>query len=434
MKSFSLPEDMLLGVATASLQIEGGDTNNSWYRFCNTGKIKDNTNCYIACDHYNRGAEDTALMKDIGIKIYRMSIEWSRIEPKKGEFNNEAINHYRKEIEELIANGIKPFITLHHFSNPLWFEDQGGWCSSEAPDYFDRYTELLVRSFGDIVSDWITINEPNIYLVMGYIAGYWPPEKINNFKLFKKGALSMIKAHIRSYMTIHRERSNMGYEDSKVGAAFHIRDIESASDKYFDKKAAEKYDDFFNNSFVEGFVNGRIISPLGNGYPFGKGIYSDFIGINYYSRDIIGFSFNPLRKFIRIETQKNSEYNDLGWEIYPNGMYNVIMKYHNKYNLPIHITENGICDKDDKKRSHFIYSHLDALTKSVADGAKVNSYCHWTFMDNFEWREGLSARFGLIEVDFNTQQRRIRKSGEFYKEIISNCGVTEELINKYLSS
>ncbi len=432
MKTFKMPDNFLYGAATASLQIEGGDKNNSWYRFCQTGKIKDKSSSETACDHWNRIDEDISLMKDIKLQIYRMSIEWSRIEPQKGVFSKEAMNKYRYELEELQKAGIKPMVTLHHFSNPLWFEDMGGWANESSVDIFNRFTEFVVRSIGDIVSNWVTINEPNIYLIMGYIAGYWPPEQKFNFKLYKKAAINMIRAHIKSYKTIHRERTNCGFDDTMAGAAFHLRQLDPGSNSFLDRLATKTYDNFFHNIYLKGFINGELVSPLGKGAIYGKGIYSDFIGVNYYSRDIIRFTPNPFTKFVKIEKQINSEYNDLGWEIYPQGLYNIISDCYNRFKLPIHITENGISDSTDIQRSDFIYSHLQKVSEACHSGVPVLSYCHWTLMDNFEWREGYTARFGLIEVNFENQARKIRKSGMFYSEIIKNNGVTEDLIKKYL--
>jgi len=221
-KPFSLPEDFLLGTATASLQIEGGDTNNNWYRWAELGHIKDGTHCIVADDHWNRVDEDIELMKKLNSKVYRLSLEWSRIEPREGEFDSSAVEHYRLELEKLLKAGIKPLVTLHHFSNPLWLEDDGGWIDGRVTDRFERYTEHVVRSFGDLVSDWVTINEPNVYLLMGYIFGTWPPGK-TSIRDYMKGAANIISAHIKSYRKIHEVRRQMGFEDTMVGVANHLR-------------------------------------------------------------------------------------------------------------------------------------------------------------------------------------------------------------------
>jgi len=171
MEPFALPEDFLLGTATASLQIEGGDRNNSWYRWVQTGHVKDGSSCIVADDHWNRVSEDIELMKQLHQQTYRMSLEWSRIEPARGQFNKDAIQHYRRELQQLTSAGIRPLVTLHHFSNPLWLEDAGAWTNPDVISLFERYTAYVVENLGDLVSDWCTINEPNVYLASGYVLG-----------------------------------------------------------------------------------------------------------------------------------------------------------------------------------------------------------------------------------------------------------------------
>ena len=177
----------------------------------------------VADDHWNKVKEDVALMKDLNHQIYRMGLEWSRIEPVKGQFSKDALKHYRQEIEMLIKNGIKPMITLHHFSNPLWLEHDGAWLTSEVIGLFERYTEVVVNELGDLVSDWVTINEPNVYLAQGYIIGDWPPGGKGKMIEYFKGAKNMILAHICSYNKIHFIRKKMGFSDTMVGVANHMR-------------------------------------------------------------------------------------------------------------------------------------------------------------------------------------------------------------------
>src|SRR5659263_51169 len=210
MEPFALPESFLLGTATASLQIEGGDRNNSWYHWVQTGHVKDGTSCIVADDHWNRVTEDIALMKQLHQQTYRMSLEWSRIEPARGQFDKDAMTHYRLEIQQLVNAGIRPLVTLHHFSNPLWLEDAGAWVNPDVVDLFERYTAYVVENLGDLVSDWCTINEPSIYLVKGYVMGGWPPNDISITKYFR-GARNMIMAHIKSYRKIHQVRASNGY-------------------------------------------------------------------------------------------------------------------------------------------------------------------------------------------------------------------------------
>ncbi len=428
---FKLPDDFLMGTATASAQIEGGDKNNNWYRWAEQGRIKDGSHCIVAADHWNRVDEDIKLMKSLNCKLYRLSLEWSRIEPQRGQFDLAAIAHYRSELEKLQEAGIKPLVTLHHFSNPLWLEDEGAWLNSEVIDLFERYTAFAVAHLGDLVSDWVTINEPNVYLLYGYIFGEWPPGKKSMGDYFK-GAGNMIRAHIMAYRKIHELRKTKGYEDTLVGVANHLRLYDSKNDSSLEKLVCRLYDRLTQEIFISGMTEGKLIPPLGAGYPLGKGRYFDFFGINYYTRDMIGFTFDPAMMFGRREVKEGAETNDLGWELYAEGLYRLCKKYYRRFGVPVFVTENGTCDNQDCFRTKYIYDHLYELKRLNEEGIQVPRYYHWTLMDNFEWIEGLSARFGLVEVDFETQERRIRRSGEFFAEVSSNNGVTEEMIQKYL--
>ena len=425
-----LPEGFLFGTATASLQIEGGDKNNSWYRWAEQGHIKDGTHCIVAADHWNRIDEDISLLKELNSQVYRLSLEWSRIEPQKGEFDKEAINHYRDEVKKLLQAGIKPLVTLHHFSNPLWFEDQGSWLQEEAPDLFERYTAYAVEQLGDLVSEWVTINEPNVYLIFGYVFGHWPPGK-KSIGAYFKGAKNMIMAHIKAYKKIHEIRKKRDFKDTLAGVAYHLRVYDPKNNTPLEKWVCSNLDRFTQELFVAGMTEGKMMFPLGSGYPLGKGKFFDFFGINYYTRDLVSFSPNPGMLFAKIEVNPKAKTNDLGWEIYPEGLYRLCKKYYDRFKEPIFITENGTCDSKDAFRTQYIYDHIREIKKLIDLGVDVQRYYHWTLMDNFEWIEGLSARFGIIETDFDTQKRTIRNSGRFYGQLSKEKEVTEEMRNLY---
>jgi len=431
LKRFVLPENFLMGTATASVQIEGGDKNNTWYKWCEEGRIKDGSHCITACDHWNRVEEDTELLKELNVNTHRMSLEWSRIEPKPGVFSNEAIEHYRYEIELLIKNGIIPFVTLHHFSEPLWFDELGGWTKEENSRYFLEYTQYVVEKLGDLVSDWVTFNEPNVYTKFGYIFGLWPPGKrslIRSFKVYTE----LINTHIKAYEIIHRVRNSMGFKGkTKVGFAMHIRVFCGISAT--GKMIAKLVDYLFHELYLEGMVRGRFKFPLSKkGYKCRKGTYVDFIGINYYTRNIVEFELNPSNLFHNLRCDNRLEKNDLGWDIYPEGIYMVCKKYYERYKLPIYITENGISDKNDTKRPGFIADHLAYVAKAIAEGIDIQRYYHWTLMDNFEWLEGESAYFGLYHCNFKDQKRTIRPSGKLYSLICKEKKLTEEMLQQVL--
>lgn len=432
MEPFALPEDFLLGTATASLQIEGGDRNNSWYRWVQTGHVKDGSSCIIADDHWNRVDEDIEIMKQLHQQTYRMSLEWSRIEPARGRFDKDALQHYRHELQELVSAGIRPLVTLHHFSNPLWLEDAGAWINPDVIGLFERYTAYVVENLGDLVSDWCTINEPNVYLASGYVLGGWPPSDISITKYFR-GARNMILAHIKSYRKIHEVRDSNGCTDTMVGVANHLRLFDPRHGTGRERWASAMYEKLFQELFVTGMCEGRLLPPLGGGYPLGDGQFFDFFGINYYTRDIVDCSggiTNPLGK---LEVREGSPTNDLGWEIYPEGLYRVSKKYWDRYHVPIFLTENGTADAQDSFRTKYIYDHLLQVSHLIEDGIDVQRYYHRSLMDNFEWLEGLSARFGIVSVNYETLERTVRTSGWFYGDIAKHHGVTARMIQQYMS-
>jgi len=432
MEPFVLPESFLLGTATSAFQIEGGDRNNSWYRWAQTGHIKDGTSCIVADDHWNRIPEDIALMVQLHQQTYRMSIEWSRIEPERGRYDEDAMEHYHSEIQQLVGAGIKPLVTLHHFSNPLWLEDNGGWINPEVVTLFESYTDYVVRHLGDLVSDWCTINEPNVYLVNGYLAGGWPPNDTSPISYFR-GARHMILAHIKAYQKIHEIRAVQGHDDTKVGTANHLSLFDPLHDTLRERWAAAVYERFFQNIFIAGACEGKLLPPVGNGYPAGKGCYCDFFGINYYRRQIVNCAGALTAPMGKLETSPDSEKNDLGWEIYPEGLYRICKKYWDRYHIPIFITENGVADAQDTLRARYIYDHLFQVHRLIDEGVDVQRYYHWSLMDNFELLEGLGTRFGIIAVDYATLERTIRTSGWFYADLIRNHGVTRKMIQQYLS-
>ena len=433
MTPFTLPEDFVFGTATASVQIEGGDTNNSWYRWSRQpGRIADGSDCSTADDHWNRVGEDISLMQTLGVNGYRMSIEWSRIEPNPGRFDAGAMAHYRDEIEQLLAAGIRPMVTLHHFSNPLWLEDAGAWLNPAAIRQFARYAAHVYTHLGDLVCDWITINEPSVYLTFGHIWGDWPPGDQSIVNYFR-GARHLIAAHIAAYGNIHELAKGQGRPTPRVAAAHHLRVFEPAGGNLAEKWICRAFERLFHDIFAEGMATGRLLFPIGRGYPFGKGDFQDMVAINYYTRDMIVFNpVKPLQLFGDTRVKSGAPVNDLGWEIYPQGLFDLCSRYYRQYQKPVIITENGTPDRADAFRARYIYDHLREVSKLLDAGVDVRGYYHWSLMDNFEWAEGLDARFGLIEVDYATQTRRIRKSGEFYAEACRNHGVTEAMVEAYL--
>ncbi|WDV46317.1 glycoside hydrolase family 1 protein [Clostridiaceae bacterium M8S5] len=435
MKELILPKKILLGCATAATQIEGGDKNSNWYHWSQKGKIANNESSIVAADHYNRYVEDINLMKEMNLEVYRMSIEWSRIEPKEGTWSQEGILHYQDEIKKLIKAGIKPLVTLHHFSHPQWFEEIGAWTNRDSVNYFKRFVKKVVETIGDYVSEYCTINEPNVFVTDTYMDGKYPPGHNDDIVSYFKAAKNLILAHLHAYQLIHKIRKKIGYDNTMVGFAHHLAYFECKNSNPLTKLSKRLMDYSFHGLFFNGMVNGHLTFPVGFGYPIGKGIYCDFIGVNYYSRHIIHPSKNPAMLFGEVKVEEDLpdfRVNDLGWELYPQGLYQVVKKTYDKYKLPIFITENGIPDAKDIKRSKFIYDHLAKICKLISDGVDVRRYYHWSLLDNLEWNDGYGPRFGLIEVDYDTLERNIRKSGVFYSKICKEKRVTKNMIETYL--
>lgn len=419
--NFKLKEGMVLGVASAATQIEGGNIAHSWNDWAAKGHIKDGTSPSRANNHYELWREDTALLKKLGIKNYRLGIEWARIEPEQGIFDQEAIKHYQDELALLAEAGIRPLVTIHHFTNPMWFEEMGAFTKPENVKFFLAFVREVVIAFGGTVNEYITINEPNVYATFGYFYGEWPPGKKSFFEATKVMSV-LVAAHIRAYRTIHRVRKSMGYDDTKVSFANHMRVFDPANPKNPAHVAAAKATErFFQGSLTKAMYKGEFSWPISNVFNIPKGVYCDFIAINYYTRSTV--------KGIGDGTKEGAPINDLGWEIYPEGIVRCAQKAYNVLQAPIYITENGTCDNTDSFRSRYLYDHIKAICESDLPFEK---YYHWCFCDNFEWIEGETPRFGVVKIDYETQKRTIKKSGKFFADMIKNSGVTEEAYEKYV--
>ena len=408
-----------LGCATSAMQTEGYPTDNNWYRWASQpGHVRDGSSPANGNRHWERFEEDADLAQSLHLQLYRISLEWSRIEPAPGRFCKQAIDHYRQEIKAFQSRGIQVLVTLHHFSNPTWFEERGGFVKKDSVFIFLRYVTYVVEQLGDLVSDYVTINEPNVYDTLSYFVGQWPPQKVS-----PRAAIRVMRnltiCHLASYQRIHRIRKERHFPGrTMVGFAEHLRIFSPATPK--DRSLTSGLEYLFQG-LTEAFYTGRFTLPLGSDAPLGEGRFYDYIGINYYTRCWVrGF---------HIGTKPGRPTNDLGWDIYPEGLSILMRHRYKRFCAPIWITENGICDASDQKRPRFLYDHLKQIVHSALP---VERYYYWSMIDNFEFAEGESARFGLVECDFQTQERRPRKSAAFYREIIDNHGVTQDMIYRYL--
>lgn len=421
MNGFKLKPDMLIGAASAATQIEGGALDHSWMDWYEKGHITDGSSPARANDHYNLWREDAQLMKDMGLQIYRLGIEWARVQPREGVFDDDAIRHYCDEIELLCSYGIKPLVTLHHFTNPMWFENKGAFAKKENIRYFLEFAERMVTEFGGSVNEYITINEPNVYSTIGYFFGDWPPGK----KSFAKSVhvmSVMAAAHIMAYGRIHKLRKGMGFDDTKVSFANHMRVFAPSNAKNpLHRIFASLTERFFQGALSKAMYCGIFEWPVRNLCKLPKGKYCDFVAVNYYTRSTVSGLSDGVRG--------GAPVNDLGWEIYPEGIVECSKKLFELCSEPIYITENGTCDNTDSFRSRYLYDHIKALCESELP---FKRYYHWCFCDNFEWIEGEAARFGTVHVDYETQKRTVKRSGNFLSELIKANGVDDRIFDEYI--
>lgn len=424
------PKNFLWGTSTSAYQIEGNNRNNQWWKW---EKETDLEESKIACDHYHKYKEDIDLMSELGFNTYRFSIEWSRIEPEKGYFDEDEINHYRNIINYMKEKNIEPIPTVFHWTNPLWFMKEGGWTKEENVDYFIELVRKLVNEFE--FDYWLTVAEPMGYAFNSCLNNKWPPpylannkwpQQERNLEMVFKIASNLLKAHVNSYEIIHE--SSKG----KVGLVMAMNIFDSISDSALDKWAAEILDYIYNGVLLDSLKEGKPKSPL-SGDDFGDTL--DFVGVNYFFRNMAYFDKNslaPLDDVFKIKTKEYCERSQMGWEVYPEGIYRVLMKVHERLGIPIMVTSNGIATNDDLQRREFIVNHLKQIRKAMDSGVNVLGYMHWSFMDNFEWEFGFEPRFGLVEVDYNTLKRNPRRSAYMYREIRKKNGIDSEIEKKYL--
>lgn len=381
----------LWGAATSSHQIEGF-TDNDWTRWETSGHIQDHTQSGQSTDHFRNPDPDLQLFRELGWNAYRFSLEWSRIEPTPGQFSATAIAQYRHILGTLKELGMEPVVTLHHFTLPTWFADQGGFLARDAEARFLQYVSHVVAEFRDLVTLWITINEPMVYAVMGYGQGVWPP---GNKRLLKTRRVAgrLENLHRQSY-----QRIKAISPQAMVGLAHHLA--------WFEPFNTRSWGDRMLTHFVDRAFNWRFID--------GVDAYQDFFGLNYYTRQWIKTS----RGLQPLPAKPGTPVTDMGWEIYPEGLYRLLIEA-SRYQKPILITENGIATLDDTMRQRFLLDHLDAVSRAQADGAPIRGYLHWAALDNFEWAEGYRPRFGLIAVDYENLERTPRPSAFLYRDIIA---------------
>ncbi len=407
-KHLKFPEGFYWGAATASYQVEGGIENTDWAQAAREGKVPV---CGRACDHYNRFESDFDIAKDLGHNCHRISVEWARIEPEEGKFDEQEIEHYRQVLAALRERRIKPFITLWHFTLPQWFADKGGFEHKDAPDIFARYCGYVARKLGNDCRHFSTMNEPTVYASLGYLAGVWPPFRrwsgfgflqkkhhkqavtgqmigFGNIFRYRKVIKQLIRSHNKAYTAI--KAAAFGAE---VGIVHHIVFFHANRNPFNRLKAT------LANWFTTHTVLRRVYKNC------------DSIGVNYYQH----------KKFGDKATYAKT---DMNWDVYPEGLCGALLMVR-RYKKPIWVAEAGVADEDDDMRADYIKELIRCMWVAMRDGVDVRGYMYWSLLDNYEWAAGFDKRFGLVEINYDTLERKVRPSALVYKRIIENNGIVE---------
>ncbi len=401
-ETLKFPEGFLWGSATSAHQVEGNNINSDWWEWEQTHQPPEKRSDK-ACDQYNRFEQDFDLIKSLNHNAHRLSIEWSRIEPKEGQFDSAEIEHYKKVLKALKDRGITVMLTLWHFTLPKWVADKGGWENGETPGYFERFVKKIVPEISEYVDLWVTLNEPGVYIYETYIERVWPHAKksvLGQIKAF----LNLASAHKRVYKYLH-QRFPAG---KPVGMSNNMLSFASYHKHSIREQIAVAFNDLFVNHLF---------------YMFTKGTH-DFLGINYYFH--MRLKKNSLTPGSMGMAQQTHDISDLGWEVYPEGIFDVLTDLAD--DLPIYITECGIASTNDDRRNRFLISYLQEVARAVKSGVNVRGFFYWSLIDNFEWHLGFEPKFGLVEVDYSNLERHIRPSALVYTDIIQHNGIPHSLL------
>jgi beta-glucosidase len=437
----AFPPGFTWGAASSAYQVEGspladGASPSNWHEFSHRpGRIRDGSTGDVACDHYRRWPADVALMRDLGIRAYRFSVSWPRVVPEPGRPNPAGLAFYDRLVDALLAAGIEPWVTLFHWDTPIWLERRGGFTARESVDQFAFYVETVLRALGNRVRHWITLNEPLNYSALGYVMGVFPPGRHRDLRGNYHVSHHLVLSHGRALEAI-RGLAPLAYAGIALSQVWiSPRDPGRPGDR----AAADFMDGVYNRFFLDAVTRGvypaDVVSRAGRFLPRGferdigaPARPTDFIGVNYYTRDV--YRRAPLSPYTRarLSVDPAAPRNAVGWEIWPEGMSRCLARLRDEYGNPeVVITENGYptIEKggtdplDDPDRIAYLRNHIAAVGKAIADGCPCTGYFHWSLTDNFEWAYGCAVRFGLVRVDYPTQERQPRASARWYRDLIA---------------
>ena len=440
-----LAANVRFGAATAAFQIEGathadGRGESIWDRFCRIpGKVANGDTGDVACEHYHRFEADLDLMAALGLESYRFSIAWPRVQPGgRGPVNVAGLRFYRELAEGLRARGIEPIATLYHWDLPQALQDEGGWAARDTAALFAEYAAVCGDALGDVVTQWITHNEPWVVAFLGHAAGVKAPG-IRDWPTALRVSHHLLLSH---GLAVQALRASAAGEDVDVGIALNLAPVHAAGPGEDHHAAALRMDGHLNRWFLDPILRGRYPDdmldlyerlyggPLGDQRNGDLPVIAepiDFLGVNYYfpQRVFAAPQDGPLGLHHAPPPPPTTT---MGWEVDPGGLHELLMRLRRDYGpLPVYITENGSSFDDppatdglveDPLRTAYLVSHLESLARAVAEGADVRRYCVWSLLDNFEWEHGYDKRFGIVSVDYRTQQRSPKRSGLWYRDFI----------------
>jgi beta-glucosidase len=414
----TFPPGFLWGSATAAHQVEGNCTRNHWWEWEQEGLrqrpggyVRDGSVSGIACDYYHRFDDDHRLAAELGHQALRISIEWSRVEPERGRFDEAELDHYRRVCDSMLQRGLVPTVTLHHFTNPIWAQREGGWENPEMASWLARFAAYAVRGLGGRVKLWWTINEPMIAPALGYMFGMHPPCVRDPARALVV-ARNTLLAHRAMYRAA-REAATHTVEVGPVLAMIHFEPLDPGSAA--DQALAQSSDRFMNEFFLAGLRDGVVADEPVDAL---QGSY-DVIGVNYYMRVLCEAGGGDVAiSGARRAAQPERWVDEMGWEVFPDGLRRCLLRA-GRLGKPVYVTENGMATLDDTARTEHLYAHLEKVRGAIDEGADVRGYFYWSMMDNFEWAEGYSRHFGLVAVDRQTLERRPRPTAFVYRDIIA---------------
>jgi beta-glucosidase len=405
------PHGFFLGAATSAYQIEGGNHSDwtEWEKGSypdGTPHVADRASTARIADSWNLWRSDLAALQLMGANAYRLGVEWSRLEPSEGAWDEAAAARYREMFEGLRAAGITPIVTLYHFTFPVWVAARGGWDWDGTPAALAAFAGRAGAAFGGSVDWWCTLNEPNVLVAKSYLAGQWPPAARDPRRAARVLAATMRAHGLMTRALRERDRADADRDGhaTRIGIAQNLRIFDPHTAHPVDGIVAGVSDWFYDESFLDAVTLGRIrvvlpgVADIDEPFPLLAGSF-DYLGINYYTRDLIVGSLRGEQHY-QVAAAPGQPRNDLGWEIYPEGLYRLLVRYARR-GWPLFVTENGIADGRDVQRADFLRAHLYAVDRARAEGIDVIGYLHWSLIDNFEWSHGFRGRFGLFKIDFD---------------------------------